>query len=50
MNMYAIKSFIEFYLKANTHYNVQSDFLHDFVNTVLDIPAARRNKSMVKTI
>lgn len=36
MNMYAIKSFIEFYLKANTRYNVQSDFLHDFVNTVLD--------------
>ncbi len=33
---YQIKSFIKFYWKSITKYNVQSPFLHDFVTNVLD--------------
>ncbi len=36
MNWYRIKSFIRFYFRAVTKYNVQSPFLFDFVTNVLD--------------
>lgn len=36
MMWYRIKSFLAFYSKASTKYNVQSPFLYDFVSNVLD--------------